>query len=104
MSLYDKIPFAEQATAQGGFGLQTLLIYALLFVGMWFLLITPQRKKQKNHVKMVQELKAGDAVVTSSGIFGTIASVKNDRFVLKIAEDAKIEIFKSYIQAKVDKK
>jgi preprotein translocase subunit YajC len=96
--------FAEQGPVPSGIGIQTLLIYALLFVGMWFLMIAPQRKKQKNHVKMIQELKTGDAVVTTSGIFGTIANIKEDRFVLKISEDAKIEIFKSYIQSKIDKK
>ncbi|MDR0680164.1 MAG: preprotein translocase subunit YajC [Puniceicoccales bacterium] len=102
--MYNKILFAEQVAAQQGFGLQSLLVFALLFVGMWFLMIAPQRKKQKEHVKMIQALKAGDEVVTSSGIFGTIANVKNDRFVLKIGDDTKIEIFKSYIQAKVGKK
>jgi preprotein translocase subunit YajC len=97
--------FAEQAAAtQSGSGFQTLLIYALLLVGMWFLMIAPQRKRQKNHVKMIGELKAGDAIVTSSGIFGTIVNVGDDRFVLKISENAKIEIFKSHIQAKVNRK
>jgi preprotein translocase subunit YajC len=102
--MHGVILFAEQGASQPGFGLQTLLIYALLFVGMWFLMIAPQRKKQKNHVKMIQDLKEGDRVVTSSGIFGTIADVEEDRFVLKIAENTKIEIFKSYVQAKLDKK
>lgn len=102
--MHSMVLFAEQAASQSGFGLQTLLIYALLFVGMWFLMIAPQRKKQKNHVKMIQELKVGDKVVTSSGIFGTIANVEEDRFVLKIAENTKIEIFKSYVQTKIDKK
>lgn len=95
---------SEQVPAASGMGIQTLLIYALLFVGMWFLMISPQRKKQKNHVKMIQELKVGDHVVTSSGIFGTIANVKEDRFILKISDDTKIEIFKSFIQSKIDKK
>ncbi len=95
---------SEQSTAgSAGIGVQTLLIYLLLFVGMWFLMIAPQRKKQKNHLKMIQSLKNGDKVVTSSGIFGTIAGTKNDRFVLKISDDTKIEIFKSCIQTKIDK-
>lgn len=85
-------------------GVQTLLIYLLLFVGLWFLMIAPQRKKQKSHLEMIRSLKKGDRVVTSSGIFGTIADVKEDRFVLSIADDAKIEIFKSFIQTKIEKK
>ena len=97
---------AEIAAAQqraAGAGWQMLAIYALLFTGMWFLLVAPQRKKQRNQLKMIEELKAGDRVVTTSGIIGTISNVKGSRFVLKIADDTKIEIFRSYIQAKLDK-
>jgi hypothetical protein len=52
---------------------------------------------------MVDGLKTGDRVVTNSGIIGTIANVKDSRFIVKISDDTKIEIFKSYIQAKLDK-
>jgi preprotein translocase subunit YajC len=52
---------------------------------------------------MLDGLKSGDKVVTTSGIIGTIANVKNSKFILKIADDTKIEIFRSYIQAKLDK-
>jgi preprotein translocase subunit YajC len=93
-------PAAQQPS---GSGWQMLAIYALLFTGMWFLLIAPQRKKQRNQLKMIEELKAGDKVVTTSGIIGTIVNVKGSKFILKIAEDTKIEIFRSYIQAKLDK-
>ncbi|MDR1595459.1 MAG: preprotein translocase subunit YajC [Puniceicoccales bacterium] len=97
---------AEAAAGQQqstGAGLQMLVVYVLLFAGMWFLLIAPQRKKQKNQIKMIEELKAGDKVVTTSGIVGTISNVKGSRFVLKVSDDTKIEIFRSYIQAKLDK-
>lgn len=91
----------QQSVTSGG-GWQVLMIYILLFVGMWFLLIAPQKKRQKNHQKMIDELKTGDKVVTTSGIIGTIANVKGTRFILKIADDTKIEIFRSYIQSKLD--
>jgi preprotein translocase subunit YajC len=86
-----------------GAGWQMVCIYALLFAGMWFLLVAPQKKKQKNQLRMLEQLQAGDKVVTSSGIIGTIASVKGSKFILKIADDTKIEIFRSYIHAKLDK-
>lgn len=86
-----------------GAGWQMLAIYALLFAGIWFLLIAPQRKKQRNQLKMIEALKTGDRVVTTSGIIGTIANVKGSRFILKVGDDTKIEIFRSYIQAKLDK-
>lgn len=92
----------QQQAVTSGSGWQILMIYILLFVGMWFLLIAPQKKRQKNHQKMIDELKTGDKVVTTSGIIGTIANVKGTRFILKIADDTKIEIFRSYIQSKLD--
>jgi preprotein translocase subunit YajC len=84
-------------------GWQVLIMYVLLITGMCFLLVVPQRKRQKEQQKMLDGLKSGDRVVTTSGIIGTIVNVKGSKFVLKIADDTKIEIFRSYIQAKLDK-
>ena len=69
---------------------------------MYFLLIAPQRKKQKKHQQMITELKSGTEVVTSGGIYGTITNVKDDRFVLKISDTTKIEISKSAIGSVID--
>lgn len=76
----------------------------LLFAAMYFLLIAPQRKKQKAHEKMLTELKAGDEVVTAGGIYGTITSVKDDRFIVRIGDNnAKIEVGKGFISTVVKK-
>jgi preprotein translocase subunit YajC len=80
-----------------------ILIFALLFAGMWFLMIAPQRKRQKQHDKMIQDLKNGDEVMTSAGIYATIVSIKPDRFVVKIAENVKVEVHKSSIQCRLPK-
>ncbi len=69
----------------------------LMFAAMYFLLIAPQRKKQKAHEKMLTELKAGDEVVTAGGIYGTITSVKEDRFVIRISDSNKVEVGKGFI-------
>ena len=74
----------------------------LIFVAFWFLLIAPQRKKQKEHAKMLQALEKGDKVKTAGGVFGTITGVKDDRFVLRIAENVKIEVAKDSVAAKSD--
>jgi preprotein translocase subunit YajC len=66
-------------------------------------MIAPQRKRQKQHNKMVQELKSGDEIMTNAGIFGTITATKPDRFIVKIADNVKIEIHKSSIQHKLQK-
>ena len=60
-----------------------------------------QRKRQKQHEQMLTELKTGDEVVTSGGIYGTITNVKDDRFVVRIADNTKIELSKSSIGSRV---
>ena len=73
----------------------------LIFVAFWFLLIAPQRKKQKEHAKMLQALEKGTKIKTIGGVYGTITGVKDDRFVLRIAENVKIEVAKEAVAEKV---
>ena len=94
-------PSLAQGLTPGG-GLGGLLPILLLFAGMWFLLIAPQRKRQKEHDKMVSELKKGDEIVTTGGLFGTIAFVKKDRLVVEIAENTKVELGKQFISSKIE--
>jgi|UniRef100_UPI00404B6515 preprotein translocase subunit YajC len=80
-----------------------MLPIILLFAAMYFLMIAPQRKKQKAHEKMLSELASGDEVVTSGGIYGQITNVKDDRFVIRIADNTKVEVGKSFISVVVKK-
>jgi preprotein translocase subunit YajC len=93
------LPLA-QGTGGGG-GLGQFLPIILLFVGMWFLIIAPQRKRQKAHDKMLSELQTGDEIITSGGVYGTITNVKEDRFVVRIADNTKIELGKGFVANKV---
>jgi preprotein translocase subunit YajC len=93
-------PFAQSAAPGGGLG--GFIPIILLFVGMWFLLISPQRKRQKEHDKMVSELKKGDKIITTGGLFGTITFVKKDRLVVEIAEGTKVELGKQFISSKIE--
>src|SRR5215207_4899840 len=106
-SLFSTVEFFAQTTApapQGGAGmLQTFLPMALLFAAMYFLMIAPQRKKQKEHEKMLKSLESGDEVVTTGGIFGVITNVKDDRFVVRVADNTKIEIGKAFVQTVLKK-
>lgn len=88
----------------GASSLMQFLPLVLMFAAMYFLLIAPQRKKQKAHEKMLTELQSGDEVVTAGGIYGVITSVKDDRFVIRIGENnAKVEVGKGFISALVKK-
>jgi preprotein translocase subunit YajC len=88
----------------GASALMQFLPLVLMFAAMYFLLIAPQRKKQKEHEKMLTALAAGDEVVTAGGIYGVITQVKDDRFVIRIgADNAKVEVGKGFISALVKK-
>ncbi len=89
----------------GGGGMITLVWFGLIFVLMYLLLIRPQRKKQKEHEKLIGELRKGDKVVTSGGMFGTIFAIDDERnrVVLKINENTKLEFLKSSIAGRVNK-
>jgi len=91
------VVLAQAAPSPGGGGLVQFLPIVFMFAAMYFFIIAPQRKKQKEHDKMVSELKSGEEVVTNGGIYGTITNVKDDRFVLKIADNTKIEVTKTCI-------
>jgi preprotein translocase subunit YajC len=91
------------AQPQGGPAWMQFLPMILLFAAMYFLMIAPQRKKQKEHEKMLKSLESGDEIITSSGIYGTITNVKEDRFVVRIADDTKIELGKGFVQTVVKK-
>jgi len=74
----------------------------LMFAGMWFLVIAPQRKKQKQHEAMVKALQSGDRVITMGGVYGEVTNVKEDRLTIRIAENTKIEVNRAFVHAKVD--
>jgi len=80
-----------------------LMFYGLILAAMYFLMIAPQRKKQKEHEKMLAAIGTGDEVITSGGIYGTITNVKDDRFILRVGDNQKLEVGKSYILSVVTK-
>jgi preprotein translocase subunit YajC len=71
------------------------------FVLVYFLTIRPQQKRQKALQAQIAATKTGDKVITASGIHGMIANVKDTTFILKIADNVKIEIEKSAVASVV---
>lgn len=84
-------------SGQSGSLLTNLVPFVLMFAIFYFLLIAPQRKKAKAHTAMLQALKAGDRVVTSGGIYGTVVGVDDQKVQLRVADQVKIEIAKHAI-------
>jgi preprotein translocase subunit YajC len=81
----------------GGGPLSMMMMFALIFGVFYFLVIMPAKKQQKKKEAMIGALKKGDKVVTSGGIYGTVAAVEDQTVLLKIAENTKIRISKSAI-------
>jgi preprotein translocase subunit YajC len=86
-------------------GLVGLLPILLIFFIFYFLVIRPQSKKQRDLQKEIESLKQGDRVLTTGGIYGTVVSDKDsgNTFVIKIAENVKVEIAKNAISGVVKK-
>ncbi|NBV47716.1 MAG: preprotein translocase subunit YajC [Verrucomicrobia bacterium] len=88
---------APQAEQGGGWGI--LIMYALLFAGMYFLLFAPQRKRQKELEKLQSELSVGDKVLAAGGIYGRVVSIKDDRITLEL-DSGRLVVHKSAIMGK----
>lgn len=96
------LPEVVAQTPGPGGGMSSLLIMGLMMAAMWFLLIAPQMKRQKEQKKMIEALKPGDEIITSGGIYGKIQQARADRLVVQIADNTRVEIGRSFVQMKVD--
>lgn len=100
MNVFDSVAWAQGTGSSGG-GTPSALIsivpFVLIFGLFYFLLILPQQKKQKEQKTMLEALKKGDKVVTSSGIWGTVANMGKETVTLQIADNTKIKIQRDYI-------
>ena len=86
---------AEPQPSIVNFALPFLLILAIYY----FIVIMPTRRSQKKLEQMIENLKVGDKVITNSGIYGTIAAIKQDRIQLRIAENVKVEMSRKAVRA-----
>ena len=94
---------AEEAPqAEGGNPMNMVLIMFLFIGAMYFFMIAPQKKRQKQHQEMINNLSTGDDVVTIGGIYGRITNKTDKTYILKIADNTKIEILKTAVAQKLD--
>ncbi|MEW6674870.1 MAG: preprotein translocase subunit YajC [Nitrospirota bacterium] len=90
----------QGGTGQGGGGMiGSLIPLILIFVIFYFLLIRPQQKRAREHRQMTENLKKGDKVITSGGVYGVIEAVGTNTVTVKIAENVRVKFGKSYIAA-----
>jgi len=85
---------APQPEAQSGFfGPTTLILWGLIIVGMYFLLIRPQRKREKQVREMQAALKKGENIITTSGFYGKIVDVSEDAFLIEFGERGGVRVW-----------
>ena len=76
----------------GGFSWTWILFLGFILATMYFLMIRPQRKRQKEHQELLRELRSGDSVITAGGIHGKIESVSDESVVIKIESGATMRV------------
>ena len=86
---------------EGGGGVLGFLPFILIFVIFYFFLIRPQKKRQKETQKMLDELRKGDRVITIGGIHGVIQTVREKTVIIKVDENTKLEFSRTAV-ASVD--
>ena len=94
---------AAPAAAPKASPLQPLITMGLLLGVMYFMLIRPQRRRDKERKAMIASVKAGDRVLLTSGILGRVRSVNDTTLIVQVAEKTKIEVVKAAISQILEK-
>ncbi|HFK2921150.1 TPA: preprotein translocase subunit YajC [Stenotrophomonas maltophilia] len=89
---------AQAAGAQPqGMGLTTLLFPIILIAIMYFLMIRPQMKRQKEHKAMLEKIKRGDEVLTNGGIAGVVTDIGDNFITIEVADNVRIRVQKGAV-------
>jgi preprotein translocase subunit YajC len=85
----------QQAQPSGG----GIIILPIILAIFYLIVFLPARRKQKKLQQMIDNLKTGDKIITSGGIYGTVVGLKDDRIQVRVAENVKIEMSKNAVTA-----
>lgn len=91
------LPGTGGSGGSGAGGFAGMIPLVLMFVIFYFLLIRPQQKKAKQHKALLSNLKRGDSVITSGGIYGRIAEINDNVIVLEVADKVRIKVARSFV-------
>ena len=93
------LPLEETDSTGGGSGLMELALPAVFVIAIfYFVLILPERKKQKKRQSMLDEMKKGDRVMTTSGMFGTVVQMQDDSVTLQVADGVRLRFTRAAVQ------
>jgi preprotein translocase subunit YajC len=95
---------ADTGGEEGGGSIWPMIIFLIvIFALFYFVMIRPQRKRQKEHETLVQELQKGDRVMTAGGIYGTIESLSEDSVVIKVESGATLRVARGSVVIRREK-
>jgi preprotein translocase subunit YajC len=95
--------YAQSASGQEANPMITLVMFGGLFLFMYFLIIRPQRKRQKEHANLVGALSKGDEVVMTSGMLGKITKLEGEYVVLEVSNNLELKFQKAAVHAVLPK-
>lgn len=102
----DFLAYAANGTTTGtttSFLASPIFMILIMFAIFYFLLIRPQQKQRKKHEEMLAELKKGDRVITSGGLYGEISGIKDDVITMEIAPQVRVKLSRGSIAGVVKK-
>ena len=98
------LTIAEAAPAGAtGSPFQFPIMMVILFAIMYFMMIRPQRRRDKERKEMLANLKSGSRVLLTSGIIGQVLTIKEQTLIIRIAENTKIEVVRSAVSQVLEK-
>jgi preprotein translocase subunit YajC len=97
-------PEASGAAGSTGSMMTTFVTFGLIIVIFYFLIIRPQKKRDKETKEMLAAIKKGDKVVSIGGIHGTVVAVKETTVVVKVDDNTRIEFSRNAISSIVNRK
>ncbi|PID48637.1 MAG: preprotein translocase subunit YajC [Proteobacteria bacterium] len=103
MSLFISDAWAQSAGSPVGGGMELILMMAVFFAIMYFMIIRPQQKRTKEHKTMLEALNKGDEVVTGGGLLGKITKIDDNFIQIEISEGVNIKVQKHAIASVMPK-
>ena len=92
-----QVPAPAAAPSVGDQLAQMLPMFVLIVVIFYFVIYRPQKQQREKHQALISQLKKGDKVVTTGGIWGTVTNVAKETVTLQVAENAKIKVMREHI-------
>ena len=103
MDFFISSAYAQNNPPAGGGIVPTLIMVGLFFVFMYFMIIRPQSKRQKEHRQLIDSLEKGNEVVTQGGVAGKVRQVGENFLVMEVANNVEIRVQKSSVASVVPK-